>query len=77
MKKNIVRPAEVVARTGLSRTTLWRQVRAGSFPAPMKLTDGGAVGWFEAQVEEWLASRPTVNYAPPAPTQAKPEPAAA
>lgn len=64
MKNNIVRAAEVVARTGLSRTTLWRQVRAGSFPAPMKLTDGGAVGWFEAQVEDWLASRPRVNYAP-------------
>ena len=64
MKNNIVRTAEVVARTGLSRTTLWRQVRAGSFPAPIKLTEGGAVGWFETQVEDWLASRPIVNYAP-------------
>ena len=33
----MLRPREVMARTGLSRTTLWRRVRAGTFPAPTQL----------------------------------------
>ena len=45
----------------LSRTSLWRRVRAGDFPAPVRL--GGArsraVGWRRADVERWLEALPT------------------
>lgn len=56
----IIRIKEVLARTGLSRTTVWRRERAGRFP-PRRDLGGGLVGWVDAEVEEWLASRPVVG----------------
>jgi prophage regulatory protein len=37
MTDKMLRPPEVMAYTGLSRTTLWRRVRAGTFPPPTEL----------------------------------------
>ena len=53
----ILRHKDVQAMFGISRTTLWRWVRDGHFPAPIKLTPR-TVGWRENVVEEWLDSRP-------------------
>jgi prophage regulatory protein len=50
----ILRPREVIKITGLARTTIWRGVRAGTFPRPVRLTSG-AIGWCEADVGDWLA----------------------
>ena len=33
----ILRIPEVVEITGLSRTTIWRRVKSGDFPAPVRL----------------------------------------
>lgn len=52
----ILRWPEVKGQTGLSRTTAWREVRAGRFPAPVKLTDH-AIGWRQSDLDAWLASR--------------------
>jgi len=67
----ILRQKDVKAATGLSRTTIWRLIRHGAFPAPRRLTNGapgkGAVGWLAREVEAWLASRPTTaSELPPA-----------
>jgi prophage regulatory protein len=56
----ILRDEEVRNRTGLSRTTRWRLVRAGKFPKPVRLTEH-AIGWRESAIEEWLASREPAN----------------
>ena len=40
----MLRAAEVMARVGLSRTTIWRRVRAGTFPAPVEL-GVNSIGW--------------------------------
>ncbi len=53
----ILRVREVVARTGLSRSTLWRLEQKGHFPARRQIS-AGAVGWLESDVENFLASRP-------------------
>ena len=66
----MLRFADVIARTGLSRTTLWRKIRVGDFPAPVQLGPN-SVGFSENSVSEWVASRPQVTYA------ADPEAAAA
>ena len=58
----IVRSAEVLSRTGLSRTTIWRKIRSGDFPAPIQLGPN-SVGWPEHEVDAWVASRPRVSYA--------------
>ncbi len=66
----IVRLVEVLVRTGLSRTTIWRKVRCGDFPAPVQLGKN-SVGWPEHEVDAWVANRPRVAYA------ASPQPTAA
>ncbi|TXM65682.1 AlpA family phage regulatory protein [Methylobacterium sp. WL12] len=50
----ILRFRDVRDRTGLSRTTVWRQVKAGSFPKPVNLTKH-AVGWHETDIQAWQA----------------------
>lgn len=57
MERAILRVPQVIRATGLSRTTLWRRVRAGEFPTPLRL--GGprsrAVGWRRADIDNWLS----------------------
>ena len=52
----ILRLPAVLDAVGVSRTTLWRRVQAGDFPAPVRL--GGAraraMGWRRADVERWI-----------------------
>ncbi|MFN0305384.1 MAG: helix-turn-helix transcriptional regulator [Burkholderiales bacterium] len=71
MSSRILRFPDVRGRTGLSRPTTWRLERAGKFPARVQLGGGGgAVGWFEHEIEEFLASRPRVIRPPrPEPRQ--------
>ena len=52
----LTRP-EVEARTGLSCSSIYRAMRAGWFPEPLKV-GVRAVRWPQAEIEEWLASRP-------------------
>ena len=59
----MLRFPDVIARTGLSRTTIWRKVRRGLFPAPVQLGEN-SVGWSEDEITAWVASRPRVAYAP-------------
>lgn len=47
---------EVERTTGLSRTTAWRLQRKGDFPRPYVISPG-RVGYLEAEVEAWRASR--------------------
>lgn len=47
--------------TGKSRQQIWRDIRAGKFPAPIELGPN-SVGWFEYEVDEWLANRPRRTY---------------
>ena len=59
----MMRLPEVIACTGLSRTTLWKRMRAGTFPAATSLGEN-SIGWPEHVITEWLSSRPVVSYAP-------------
>ena len=59
----IMRIPEVVELTGLSKTTIWRQVRSGDFPAPVRLGSLAtrSIGWREGDVGRWLDSRPALD----------------
>ena len=57
MTERILRQSEVLAITGLGRTTIWRLERRGEFPARRRIT-GNIVGWLASEVEEWMRSRP-------------------
>jgi prophage regulatory protein len=52
----IARLPLVLAKTGLSRTTVWRLVRKRAFPMPIPLSLR-AVGWDLAEIDKWLEGR--------------------
>jgi prophage regulatory protein len=60
--RNILRWPDVHRLTGRSRTQAWRDIRAGKFPAPVKLGPN-SVGWYEDEVAEHQRSLQRVGYA--------------
>lgn len=53
---NIMRRPAVEAKTGLSRSTIYQQMNAGTFPKPIRLGPK-AVGWLESEVLAWIEAR--------------------
>ena len=49
----------VMARTGRSRSSLWRDVKSGRFPAPLRIGKS-RIGWRKDEIVEWLESLPLV-----------------
>lgn len=58
----ILRFAQVGEKTGLSRATVYRRIRAGTFPAPLDLGEGDhrSLGWLEDEIDAWVVDRPRV-----------------
>jgi prophage regulatory protein len=52
----ILRLPELRKRIGLSRSSVYSLVRQGRFPRPIPLS-ARAVGWSQAEVEQWIAER--------------------
>ena len=48
---------EVKTRCGLSRSSVYRMMRGGSFPEPLRV-GLRAVRWREREIEDWLETRP-------------------
>ncbi len=59
--RKILRPKEVQELIGKSLVQIWRDVRAGRFPAPISLGPN-STGFFEDEILAWLASRPRRTY---------------
>jgi prophage regulatory protein len=62
--RRIIREPEVEARTHRSRSQRWRDIRAGKFPAPIQIGPN-SIGWFEDEIDNWVASRPRRTYCAP------------
>jgi prophage regulatory protein len=54
--RRILRLPDVMRKSGLARDTLYRRARTGDFPKPVKLSER-ASGWFEDEIDAWLAQR--------------------
>jgi prophage regulatory protein len=52
--ERIIRLKTVLARTGLSRSTLYRKISERTFPAQIKISVHGA-GWHESAINRWIA----------------------
>ena len=52
----LLRLPEVIRRTGKSRSVIYRDVAAGTFPAPVKIGDRSSA-WPSPAVEKWIAER--------------------
>ena len=48
---------EVEARCRIARTTLYKMMRAGQFPCPIRI-GARAVRWPASEIESWIADRP-------------------
>lgn len=51
----IVRLKTVLSRTGLSRSTIYRKIAEGTFPAQIRISVNGA-GWHESEIDRWIAN---------------------
>lgn len=47
---------QVQQLTGISRSTLWREERAGRFPPRVRITEN-RIGWEEAEVLAWIEGK--------------------
>ena len=56
MEDRILRLPEVLALTGLSRSTIYLRVEEGTFPKQINL-GLRAVGWLDSDVQNWLCDR--------------------
>ncbi|WP_323926399.1 helix-turn-helix transcriptional regulator [Aeromonas caviae] len=52
----LLRIKPVLAKTGLSRSTMYALIAAGRFPAPVKLS-ARCSAWPSDQVDAWIAAR--------------------
>jgi len=53
----IIRLAEVKRRTGLSTSTIYSLMAEDKFPRQVTLGPGTAVGWVEAEIDNYIAAR--------------------
>lgn len=62
----VIRLPEVIRKTGLSRTTIYMMSRDQLFPEAVSL-GGKAMGWIEAEINQWIKQRMAARQRTPAP----------
>ncbi|HUB89065.1 MAG TPA: AlpA family phage regulatory protein [Dyella sp.] len=53
----IERLPQVVKRTGLPKSSIYRLMAANKFPRSVTLTDGNSRGWDSRAITEWIETR--------------------
>jgi prophage regulatory protein len=56
LDRKALRVSSVLAKTGISKTQLYRLIERGRFPRPVKLSDRISV-WDSDIVDQWLAAK--------------------
>ena len=56
----LINRVEVERRCGLSRSSIYRKMRNGTFPEPIKI-GARAVRWPESEIEAWISSLPRAS----------------
>ena len=56
-----LRLPEVELAVGKKRSTIYRDIAAGKFPAPYDLGGSRSVGWLSTEISAWILSRPRVQ----------------
>lgn len=51
--RRLLRATEVYSRTALSRASIWRMVKAATFPKPVTL-GYNRIAWLESDVDAWI-----------------------
>lgn len=53
MSMKLIRIKDVMDRTGLARSTIYKYISEGKFPRPIKL-GVRAVAWVETEIDGWI-----------------------
>ncbi len=56
MNNKILRLKQVIEITGLSKSTIYRWIKANQFPKPINLSHV-SVGWLCSDIQEWVQSK--------------------
>lgn len=51
---------DVKLQTGLGKTTIYKRIKAGTFPKPRGLGEN-CVRWRQSDIQAWIATLPTAN----------------
>lgn len=54
MPEKILRIRTVLERTGLSRSTIYRKMKDGTFPSQVRISEHCS-GWRESEINRWMA----------------------
>jgi prophage regulatory protein len=54
MSNSVVRLPNVKLRCGLSRSSIYFQIKQGTFPKPISI-GARAVGWLTSDIDDWLS----------------------
>lgn len=54
--KQIIRPSDVIKKIGLSRSSLYKHMAAGTFPQSIALGER-AIGFLSSDIDDWIDSR--------------------
>lgn len=57
----LLRLPDVLRVVGLSRTTVWRKIHDGTFPAPLRLSER-VIAWEPDDIAAWRKSRERRDY---------------
>ena len=55
-QNSILRRNQVIQRTGISTSSIYNFIAAGTFPEPIQL-GSRSVGWLEHEIDEWISER--------------------
>lgn len=55
-KERFLRLADVMARTGLSRSSIYLSISKGNFPKNINLSSR-SVAWLESEIDAWIQTR--------------------
>jgi prophage regulatory protein len=58
--ERLLRLPDVMAKTGLGRSTIYRRITDGTFPNARKLGEG-AVRWKQTEIDAWIDSLPVAD----------------
>lgn len=54
--ERFIRLDELMNKTGLGRSTIYRMIDKGEFPKPINLTSS-KVAWLQSEVTEWMRTK--------------------
>ncbi|HEB28946.1 MAG TPA: AlpA family transcriptional regulator [Porticoccus sp.] len=52
----VLRLKDVIEKTGLARSTIYKYIDAGTFPKPIDL-GARSVGWVDSEISDWILQR--------------------